>query len=240
MIFYVSIDQQYMDLLGELRTRPNLKLAIDKELCWLSGFNEEDVQSKLIQGIPTKKIYAEKNGMLFLWKSLLPSRHIPDVLWTPIDRALRIESPSYNENYFGLKEDIVVKIVPSELYNPPTAMLVELDLLEKYLIDAPAIRLTKIKWTVVNGNSALLLGTPLLPLKGNTYWKSGVHFLPEGFDFELHSLNRSIEKKLSSEDATLLFWSEDGTYQIISADDFASLSRSSFRLTIEKLGVGNG
>lgn len=30
MIFYVSIDQQYMDLLGELRTRPNLKLAMRK------------------------------------------------------------------------------------------------------------------------------------------------------------------------------------------------------------------
>lgn len=176
----------------------------------------------------------------FLWKSLLPSRHISDVLWTPIDRALRIESPSYNENYFGLYDQIKIRIVSSEMCNAPSAMLVDLDLLENYLTSAPAVRLERIKWVLVNGNKALLLGSPLLPLKGSTYWQRGRHYLPEGFDLELFSMEFSVEKKLSDDVASFLFWSEEATFQIIEEKEFISLSRSSFRLTLEKWKVGHG
>lgn len=240
MSFFVSIDQKHIDLLGNLRARPHLKLAMEGNLCWLAGLSEEEIDSKYIQGIPTKKIYAEKSGMLFLYKSSLPSMRIPDVLWTPIDRALRIEVPSYNENYFGLKDEIKIMLIPSDMCSLPSAMLVELDVLEKYLNQAPAVRLSRIKWVLVNGNKALLLGSPLLPIKGCTYWNRGRHFLPEGYDLELHSLQSDIDKKLNIDTTQLSFWNEEGTFQLINEDDFVPLSRSSFRLTLEKWKVSHG
>ncbi len=233
--YYLEIEESRRVDLGTIRAWQNLKVATAKGKLWLTGFDREQINAVEVKSIPYKTLYKVQKGKLYLLDSLLPDRNIPNLLWTPIERALPVELPSLNHNYFGVEEQMKMDIVPSENESEAIAMLTNIQSLKQYIKTAPKVRLNPLKWVVLNGEDILIVGKPILPIQGITYWRYNNFLLPTGFDFDLYSLKQNLEKRLNPNPTHWIIWNEDNNYFDIEKNKLKPLSLSSFRQTTEKI-----
>ncbi|MGG7552898.1 hypothetical protein ACQ7CX_20005 [Chryseobacterium arthrosphaerae] len=229
--FWAELPRVDEDFLGSIRDWKNVQIAVEDETLWLKGFTDEQAVAPEIQQLPDFILYELRDGLLFRKDALVPSRKARTaLLWTPIDKALRLTFPVSNNNYFGIDEKIHVALTESLEEQPVIALLSTLSEIRESMAAIPKFKLEKIQWTVI-GDKALFLGTPLLSLPGKTYWSKDGHLLPAGLDFEFKNLSRLLQQKYNKESEGWLLWDENGNCLSIKSTDFRPLSISSFRLT---------
>lgn len=231
---YLVIKEERESDLAAIRKWKNLKVATDKDLIWVSNFEDVQIASVEVKSIPEKQIYYSKNGKLYPQNSLLPAGNEPRFLWTPIERAFPLRLTNYNHNFFGIEEKITISIIESENPREAAAMLVNLEQFNGYMQTASAIRLKNLKWVILNDTDALVFGTPLLPLNGEVYWRNQDHFLPIGHDFELYELSAIIGKKFDPETLNWIVWNKASTYFLIEKTMIQPLTIGSFRKSIQR------
>jgi MoxR-vWA-beta-propeller ternary system domain bpX2 len=235
LTWLLELDQAHLDYLGPIRHWSQLEVATMQDCCWVKGLTGDQLQMPEIKSIPFKKIFYEKDNQLFPYGSRLPVKKLPSpLLWMPLEKGLPLSLPSFNHNYFGIEEKLTVRLAPSAAEQPATALLITLKALESYILSAPAIRLKPLDWTIVD-DQALIIGAPLLPLPGVTWWKTGNSLLPAGYAWEWPTLSGIIEEELNDGGHHWLLWQPDGSYLSIPKDQFSPLSISSFRLTMAGL-----
>ena len=230
--YYLAVKKEHIDDLAQIRQWTNLKVGFEEGVLWIKDLNDAQAHSVEVKSLPFKTIYYEKDGRLVLLDHLLPERITPSVLWTPIDRALTVKLPSLNHNYFGVTEKISIQLVADENEHEGIAMITPLSLLQDYIDTAPAFRLQNLRWCILPGKNALLIGKPFLPLPGKTYWQRKDFLLPAGFDFDLHVLTDALDQLINPDRAHFILWKEDTSYSVIAKTSMTSLSRSSFHLTM--------
>ncbi|WP_241330990.1 hypothetical protein [Chryseobacterium arthrosphaerae] len=229
--FWAELPRADEDFLGSIRDWKNVQIAVEDETLWLKGFTDEQAVAPEIQQLPDFILYKLRDGLLFRKDALVPSRKMRTaLLWTPIDKALRLIFPISNNNYFGIDGKIHVALTESPEEQPVIALLSTLSEIRESMAAIPKFKLEKIQWTVI-GDKALFLGTPLLSLPGKTYWSKDGHLLPAGLDFEFKNLSRLLQQKYNKESEGWLLWDENGNCLSIKSTDFRPLSISSFRLT---------
>lgn len=229
--FWAELPKVDEDFLGAIRDWKNVQIALEEDVIWLKNFTEEQAVSAEIQQLPNFLLYELRDGLLFRKDALVPTKKVRTaLLWSPIDKVLRLTFPPSNHNFFGIHEKVEVKLKPSEGEQPATALLSSISEIKNLIIAFPKFKLEKIEWIVME-NKALFLGTPLLSFPGKTYWTKDGHLLPTGFDFEFKNLSSLLQKKYNESLDQWLVWNEDGTYISINKNDFRKLSVSSFRLT---------
>jgi hypothetical protein len=229
--FWAELPRTDEDFLGAIRDWKNVQIAVDDDTVWLKGFTEEQAVSADIQQLPNFILYKLRDGLLFKKEALVPSKKMRTaLLWSPIDKALRLTFPASNQNYFGISEKVQVRLKSSNEEYPVVALLSTIAEIKDSIQAQPKFKLEKIEWIVI-GDKALFLGTPLLSLPGKTYWTKNGHLVPAGFDFEFKNLSSILQQKYNEKLDQWLLLNEDGTYLPIKKEDFRELSVSSFRLT---------
>lgn len=232
--YFLVINETLKSDLGTIRSWNNLKIAFDEKSIWIKDFDYAQINSLDVKSIPYKTVFHSRQGKLFLLNSLLPDRNIPSLLWTPIERALPIKLPPFNHNYFGIHEKLSMQLISSESEVESEAMITTIDALHQYIETAPGIRLQKLKWVILNNNKVFLMGKPLLPIKGNVYWKQGDFIIPAGYDFDFFVLSETLNNLLNPEKHLIIVWNTDNTYSFIEKDELQPLSLSSFRISMNK------
>ena len=230
--YFLCVDESHKNDIAKLRQWTNLKVAFEEDKIWITNFERYQIESTEVKSIPYKSLYYSNNNKLFLKHSLLPSRKEPSLLWTPIERALPLKIDNYNHNFFGISEDLAIKLIPTQESKEAEMMLLSLKTLNTYAETAPEIRLAKLSWVIINDNEALVFGQPILPINGKVYWRQNDMLMPVGFDFELYLLNQQIEKIIDAEKQYLKIWNEDSSYFNINKDLLMPLSLGSIRKTI--------
>lgn len=229
--FWAELPKADEDFLGAIRDWKNVQIAMDEEVIWLKGFTDEQAASSEIQQLPNFILYELRDGLLFRKDALVPSKKMRTaLLWTPIDKALKLTFPISNNNFFEINEKIDVKLKPSEEEQPAMALLCSISEIKEAIITIPKFKLEKLDWIVIN-DKALFMGTPLLGFPGKTFWLKDDHLLPTGFDFEFKNLSSLLQRKYNECNEDWLLWSENGSVLPIKKEDFRKLSVSSFRLT---------
>ncbi|WP_426477229.1 hypothetical protein ACP3T3_18505 [Chryseobacterium sp. CBSDS_008] len=229
--FRAEIPRADEDFLGSIRDWKNVQIAMDNETIWLKGFTEEQAAASEIQQLPDLILYELRDGLLFRKEALVPSKKMPTaLLWIPIDKALQLSFPPSNQNYFGIHEQVQIKLKESHEEQPVIALLCAIEDLKESIVTLPKFKLEKIKWILL-GNRALFIGVPLLSFPGKTYWSKDRHLLPAGLDFEFKNLSTLLQQKYNKESEGWLLWDKNGNYLLIKNTDFRPLSVSSFRLT---------
>lgn len=229
--WYLTVPTRHKDVLGAIRHWDNLKIAIDGETVWVKDFTTSQVESVDIKILPFKQVYYSRGPKLFPYGSGLPHGNIPSLLWSPIERGLQVQLPSFNYNYFGVKGRADVSLVRSGHEIVPAAMMVTVDLLKKYLETAPVARLMQMQWVLI-GDRALLKGTPLLPITGEVYWQKGLNFIPAGYDLDMPVLSEVFDTVLSDGGKSFILWDKSSTWTNVPLSSFRQLSLSSFRNTL--------
>lgn len=229
--FWAELPKADEDFLGAIRDWKNVQIAIDEEIIWLKGFTDEQAASSEIQQLPNFILYELRDGLLFRKDALVPSKKMRTaLLWTLIDKALKLTFPISNNNFFGIEEKVDVKLKSSEEEQPAMALLCSISEIKEVIITTPKFKLEKLDWIVIN-DKALFMGTPLLGFPGKTFWLKDDHLLPTGFDFEFKNLSSLLQRKYNECNEDWLLWSENGSVLPIKKEDFRKLSVSSFRLT---------
>lgn len=234
--FWAEIPKIDEDFLGSIRDWKNVQIASEDDVIWLKGFTDEQAVSSEIQQLPNFLLYESREGLLFRKDALVPTKKVRTaLLWTPIDKALKLTFPISNNNFFGIDEKIEVKLKPIEEEQPAYALLSSISEIKESIISLPKFKLEKLDWIVIN-DKALFIGNPLLSLRGKTYWTKNGHLLPTGFDFEFKNLSSLLQRKYNADQEQWLLWNEDGSYLNINKNDLRKLSVSSFRLTEKAKG----
>lgn len=229
--FWAELPRADEDFLGSIRDWKNVQIALEEDVIWLKGFTDEQAVSPEIQQLPDFLLYELREGLLFRKNALVPSKKVRTaLLWTPIDKALRLTFPPSNQNFFGIDEKVEVRLKPSEEEQPAAALLSSITEIKDTIIALPKFKLEKLDWIVMN-EKALFLGMPLLSLPGKTFWAKDGHLLPTGFDFEFKNLSSLLQRKYNAGQDQWLLWNEEGSVLSINKNDFRKLSVSSFRLT---------
>ncbi|QQQ30219.1 hypothetical protein [Chryseobacterium indoltheticum] len=229
--FWAELPKADEDFLGAIRDWKNVQIAIDEEVIWLKGFTDEQAASSEIQQLPNFILYELRDGLLFRKDALVPSKKMRTaLLWTPIDKALKLTFPISNNNFFGIDEKVDVKLKPSEEEQPAMALLCSISEIKEAITTIPKYKLEKLDWIVIN-DKALFMGTPLLSFPGETFWLKDDHLLPTGFDFEFKNLSSLLQRKYNTDQNQWLLWNENGSVLYLNKEDFRKLSVSSFRLT---------
>lgn len=229
--FWAEIPRKEEYALGAVRDWKNIQIAADDDCIWLKGFTLEQVVSTEVKKLPNFIIYELKNGLLFKRNALVPTKKVRTaLLWSPIDKALRLTFPPSNHNFFSTDEKIEVHLKKGDNESSATALLCPIDDIKNQIVELPKFKLEKLNWMIVDDN-ALFLGTPLLGFPGKTFWMKDHHLLPSGFDFEFKNLSALLQKKYNKDSDKWLLWDESGSYLPINKEDFRKLSVSSFRLT---------
>lgn len=225
--YWCSLPAAHKEHLGAVRHWQNLKLATDGQLYWLKDLTEMQANSPEVKTIPSVQVYYTQEGKLFKQGSLLPSQFIPSLLWTPIERAIPLELPSINPNYFHAPQPVEMRLVASDQEQPAFALWTEKQWLRRYLKTAAAARLRPLAWILV-GDRPLILGEPLLPLPGQVFWRSGAFLLPAGYALELAIAQNALQRLLDPSGASWLLWNADGSYVALPKEQVQALRRSSF------------
>lgn len=228
--FLLEIPVAHKELLGKIRHWDNLKAAFESDTLWIKDINPEQVDSALIKGLPYSKVYYAKGGLLFLKDSLLPVKKMPQLLWSPLVYTIPVSLPSFNHNFFEIEQKIAVKIMPSQQEQPVCAVWLDQKTAAEYIQTAPKVRLNRLKWVDVDHNP-LLVGTPLLPVAGRSYWRYNDFLVPTGFEFQLPLLTKVLKQRIDPDNKQLILWLENNTYITIEKEALMPLSISSFRLT---------
>jgi len=229
--FWAELPKVDEDFLGSIRDWKNIHIASDDEVIWLKGFTDEQAVSPEIQQLPNVLMYELRNGLLFRLNALVPTKKMRTaLLWTVIDKALKLNFPISNNNFFGIDEKVDVRLKPSEEEQPAIALLSSISEIKDRIIEIPKFKLEKLDWIVIN-DQALFMGNPLLSFRGKTYWSKDNHLLPTGFDFEFKNMSLLLQRKYNATQEQWLLWKEDGSVLHLNKDDFRKLSVSSFRLT---------
>lgn len=229
--FWAELPKANEDFLGSIRDWKNVQIALEEDVIWLKNFTDEQADSAEIQQLPNFLLYELRDGLLFRKDALVPTKKVRTaLLWSPIDKALRLTFPPSNHNFFGIDEKVEVNLKPSEEEQPAIALLSSISEIKSLIVTLPKFKLEKLEWILMK-DQALFLGTPLLSFPGKTYWMKDGHLLPTGFDFEFKNLSSLLQKKYNENEDQWLVWNEDGSYISINKNDFRKLSVSSFRLT---------
>ncbi|MBC7450141.1 MAG: hypothetical protein H7259_01485 [Cytophagales bacterium] len=229
--YYVLVHQTNKNDLAAIRKWNNLKVAFEEGYIWIKDFDYVQIHALEVKSIPYITVFYSRQGKLFQLNSQLPDRNVPSLLWTAIERALPVTLPSFNHNYFGVSENIELRLIPSQQEVESIAMITSIDLLHAYLKTAPAIRLQKITWVLLGDDRVFLLGVPFLPIQGKAFWNRGTFMIPAGWDFDLFMLTGTLNTILNPANDNWVVWDTDTTYLLINKTDMRPLSLSSFRLS---------
>lgn len=235
LVYWLAIDAVHKEFLAQIRHWDNLKIAIDEGLIWIKDFTDWQLRHNLLHSIPFTSFYYIKDNQLFPKGSLLPNRSVPGYLWTPIEKAFPVTLQGFNHNFFALQQQQSVKLVPADVEYPATVLLVDIKEANSYITSAPAVRLQHLKWVLVNQTMAFIIGEPLLPLSGKTFWQTESFILPVGYDMEFPVLKKIIAQQLDPAGHYLIWWSDETNYCLVDPMLMQPLSIASWRLATEVL-----
>lgn len=226
----LELRKQDADWLGDIRHWSHLKTATEDGRIWVTGFSSNEISDVSVRSIPVKKVWYQKDHLLFAQGSIVPSRKAPALLWTPIERGLPLQLPAWNHNLFGVAGHIPLSLVASSEEREPAALIVGLMQLHDFIEGASVVRLQPLRWIILNEKDALIIGTPLLPLPGKVYWADGDFLIPAGYDLEWRQLTTQFQSIMALQDEpSFLLLHASAAFSKIPKISFRQLSIGSFR-----------
>ena len=230
--FWLSIIPSFREAIYKLRKWSHLKVANEDNLIWVRGFTKSEIESTSILKIPSAMRYYLKNAQLVPYGKFLPSTIEPSLLWTPIQRGLRITLPKENFHYFGISQVHKISLIPSNDVRPTNAIIVQLQTLESYISTAYYIRLKNLKWTILDSNRALILGAPLLPIKSQDFYQNGCFLIPAGWKIRFDNMTKVYKRALGESAEYWYLLKEENELSKLRKSDFNQLSKGSFIKTL--------
>lgn len=231
--YWLSIHINMEEALYRLRDWNHLKIAYEETTVWIRGFAQAEIESNKVLSLSSISRYYLQNTKLYFIGKRLPHCIEPNLLWTPIQRGLTVGLPKQNFNYFELKAKHHLTIVPSNKEKVVNATIVNTKVLLDYMFDAPSVRTKHLHWTIIKNRSALILGSPILPIQGEDYYQTGCFIIKAGWKLKFENMIKIYEQALPETNTYWYLLDQQNKICRINKMDFSSLSKGSILKTLE-------
>jgi hypothetical protein len=214
----------------------SVQIAKSDDGFWLKGFSQEDLKSTVVRSMLKLKLFELRDNLLFEKENRVPERKMPSgLLWHPIQRALKIDLPSFNENFFEVNGKLNIEFKLSSEEQQVWASIVKFDDLHKYVDSIPNHYFNDVLWCKYGSDQVFLLGTKVLPIISKRYWKFQDLLIPVGYDLKYPFLKQIIiDFKNKSEKDEFWIFNSDEHYIAVPKDQLIPMSRSSVKFTIQE------
>jgi hypothetical protein len=231
-----TIDRQYADRLGVVRTLPNVQVGLSETTIWLMS-PDEDIRLRQLPVLHTYRL--DEENRLFPEGKKTPVGMLPELDWEPLQRWMPIEFPA-SALPGEAKAQIKVKLIQAEIEKKADALLAEWSVWNKYAQAASAHRLKPLAFAAAADNRVLIIGTPLPPIPGKAYWVEGPWIIPCGKKLEFEFLSKALAAQLNPEKNAMLLLHEENRLELIFSSNLITTSRSAVRKTEEVYKNQNG
>lgn len=222
----LKVHKDYKESLATVRDIDILSIAEDQDDIWVRGIHEDhDLVNRLYQIRFTTKFFLRGN-YLFTKSNQTPERAFFKATWVPIKSYIPVRFPIAALKGASSDYEIEFKLKKTTKLEPSIGILTNRDTIKEYIIDAPAFRYKQLTFARSNDNQVLILGTPLLPIKGQEVWAYNNVLIPNGYTFGTkHHLDLLSQNK---DNNTFLLIKKDNSYQTISKRNIQPLHRNAF------------
>ena len=231
--YWAAVPARFAHALYPLRKWLNLRMATTDGLIWLRGFSRAEMESVSVRSIPLLERYYLLEARLYPVGKYLPALVEPSLLWTDLRRGLKVRLPAENFNYFGVDQKHGISLVPSETQRVVSVSIVDLRALGKYLHDAPQVRVAPLRWTVLGGERALIMGTPLLPVRSQDYYRQAGFLIPAGWQLRYERMADVYREALKDSHDYWYVLKENNDINKLRKADLKPLSKGSFVNTVQ-------
>lgn len=211
----------------------SIQIAKTDDGYWMKGFSHEDLVSAAVRSLPNIQLFELKEQLLYIKGNRVPERKLPSgMLWHPIQRALKITLPSFNENLFEINGKLRIELKSTSEEQEVFASVVKLDDLLKYVDSVPNHSFNDLKWCIFDTVHAFLVGPKVLPLVSTRYWKFQDLLIPVGYDLK-HSFFKQIINDFKAKSGKDEWWviNPSQAYFAIPNDHLTPLNRASVKFT---------
>lgn len=172
----------------------------------------------------------EKSDHLIPLGKQLPTATLPPLSWLPLASLLPITTTKIQENetFFG---HLGFALIPSHKNHPATALRLPFQIFSTWADTAPTPRLAQLTFALSDTQETLVIGSPLPPLPGQTYYQIHQLLIPCGLalpDFIL-------AQDLATSPDQLLLIDHENTIHTIPRELCLPATRSTIRTTARAL-----
>lgn len=222
----LKVHKEYKESLATVRDIDLLLIAEDQDDIWVRGIHEDhDLVNRLYQIRFTTKFYLRDNH-LFTKSNQTPERAFFKATWVPIKSYIPVRLPIAALKGTSPQYEIDFTLKKTTQLEPSVGILTDRDRIKDYMMDAPAFRYNQLTFASSQDDEVLILGIPLLPVKGQEVWTYNNVLIPNGYTFGTkHHLDLLSQNK---DNDTFLLIKKDNSYQTISKINIQPLHRNAF------------
>ena len=223
------LERKYQDQIGNIRAVEGWSACRQDELIWLKGPLDNKHNQVLIDSLPILASYKlDGQNRLFPDGKLTPVALLEVVEWKTLPEFMPLEMPvsAIPAQQAPL---MPVNLLRSQNPYPAYALQTNFAAWKKYVDGAPQIRLQKLKFVVSTAQEVLIIGDPLPPIPGKTFWLNGNLLVPAGYNFDPPFLGNLLNQKLKPIILSYILFNESGRQNTIAIDLFKPADRAVIR-----------
>lgn len=222
---------------ARLRLTRGIEVLQTEDYLWLRGDSSDEETDRAVRSIAgAERFEILDDGRLVPVGRRVPTDVLPSGSWTAIRNRLAVELPP--STFAGRCDTpLELRLVRSTDFLEPGLLLAHWDEWCAYGVEAPQVRLDRWTFAVCADGRTLIRGVPLPPISGETYVESSGIAVPSGWRWEpsVDAETLRLVFRLSANDVALCHL--DGTWERITAGDFAKATRSAIRKS-DEVGLG--
>ena len=214
-----------------------IEVTRDDSGIWLRGESMSGELDVALMGLPGQRLEVLDDGRLRIPGSIIPIAVLPRGPWYPIESVLRRSLPTAalpGAVRQGLNR-IPVKLVQTSIVRPVVALVTGMSALGSWSASNALVRHQGLRWLVLSGTNALVVGTPLPSLPGQRLWRSGRCWLPAGKMYSPAISPEDLQQAFNIHPDQMILWRANDQPLVVNDADFRPLSRASVRLAIREL-----
>ncbi|TWV98035.1 hypothetical protein [Chitinophaga pinensis] len=228
MIIVLPLTQ--LETLGNIRTWPDLQVALSGDDIWVRGIPAESTDIRL-RKLPVKHTYlADFEGRLFLPGRQTPHDTLKRMTWEALTSFLTVELP-VSALPGKTRQTFTIQLTPAPQTTEPAAVITNLAHWKAYADNAPLIRLQQLSFAVCESEEVLVIGAPVPSLPGKAYVVRNNLLLPAGYDFDPSMAGAFIIEQFAADKDAMILFHPDGQWERIPMNCFVMATRSAIRLT---------
>lgn len=230
-MFVVLVKSGDLASLALHRHRDGWEIALHiDDTCFLKVPQNPQNDSILIHLPCLKRWVLDDHDRLIPLGKKLPEILLPTLAWLSLANLLPLTTTHVRENepFFG---HLGFTLVAATHHQAPTALRLPFQDFAKWAGTAPAPRLSKLKYALSNSDGALVIGSPLPPLPGPTFYQDQQLLIPSGFTLP----DFILAENFTTNPNQLLLIDPDQTVHTINQELLLPATRSSIRTTAQTL-----